>query len=644
MFPAVNMAQGLGFAGTAVMTGMSLVLARPEGFSLNAERQAIIRRYAMAAGSVTVCAHLVMFMARSSEMLGKSLELLGAGDLVLIAGDTRFGQVWLLQGVLLSIATVMVFARLSPGVVFLLGTASLVVLPLDAHVMVTEGAFLPKLANVLHVVFAGLWFGGVVTLLALRRAVGSDGDRLLVSNLSRFSRFALPAMLLVLASGMVLATETVGRWAALLATDYGLLLLAKLTLVAMVLLAAARLRGDLRKARSGRPMVPSLAFEGGCALMVVILAGWIAQTTPGAHADITWWLPFRLVPDVSWKQPGVPLQVGCGIAACAIAALAWLWPRERRTGAITFAARTASAAGFAGGVAAIVQALSVSAYATTYTKPAVTYAAADIAAGRQLFMAHCTACHGETGHGDGPAAASLKPPPADLTAAHVGDHTAGDMYWWITHGMSGSSMPAFASVIDDAGRWQLIMYLMAMSHGYEARLLSSSIAPRNPWLPAINIPFESDDEVSSLMEARGKNSRMVVLINGDRVPEKQLSALRSQASGFLAQNAEIVLVVPESMTGVASEAAGTPGLRVVPDSGAIVEAWSHYRRSFVNPDFKDRDRFPEMVAYLVDRFGFVRARWRADEAGGLPGGDAVLSQIRMLAEEPEIRSADEHLH
>jgi mono/diheme cytochrome c family protein len=34
---------------------------------------------------------------------------------------------------------------------------------------------------------------------------------------------------------------------------------------------------------------------------------------------------------------------------------------------------------------------------------------------RDLYVRYCADCHGTSGHGDGPAAADLKPPPADLT-------------------------------------------------------------------------------------------------------------------------------------------------------------------------------------------------------------------------------------
>jgi len=39
-----------------------------------------------------------------------------------------------------------------------------------------------------------------------------------------------------------------------------------------------------------------------------------------------------------------------------------------------------------------------------------------LARGRELYAARCASCHGDVGRGDGPAAAGLVPPPADLTA------------------------------------------------------------------------------------------------------------------------------------------------------------------------------------------------------------------------------------
>src|SRR5215510_4091143 len=38
-----------------------------------------------------------------------------------------------------------------------------------------------------------------------------------------------------------------------------------------------------------------------------------------------------------------------------------------------------------------------------------------MSAGQQYFLRYCSACHGQTGRGDGPVAAALRTPPADLT-------------------------------------------------------------------------------------------------------------------------------------------------------------------------------------------------------------------------------------
>ncbi len=83
---------------------------------------------------------------------------------------------------------------------------------------------------------------------------------------------------------------------------------------------------------------------------------------------------------------------------------------------------------------------------------------AQIAAGRQVFLQNCATCHGESGKGDGPAAANLNPKPADLTV-HAPLHTDGDLYWWVTNGISGTAMPAWESRLTDLQRWQVVTFV-----------------------------------------------------------------------------------------------------------------------------------------------------------------------------------------
>lgn len=82
---------------------------------------------------------------------------------------------------------------------------------------------------------------------------------------------------------------------------------------------------------------------------------------------------------------------------------------------------------------------------------------ASIDRGRMLFIQNCIQCHGETGRGDGPLAASLPLPPANLYD-HVPYHP--DLFFFsvITNGLSGY-MPAFGSVISEEDRWNIVNFL-----------------------------------------------------------------------------------------------------------------------------------------------------------------------------------------
>jgi mono/diheme cytochrome c family protein len=57
-----------------------------------------------------------------------------------------------------------------------------------------------------------------------------------------------------------------------------------------------------------------------------------------------------------------------------------------------------------------------------------------VAGGKDLFLQRCASCHGESGKGDGPTAAVLKNPPADLTTIslkHSGQFPRAEMIRFI---------------------------------------------------------------------------------------------------------------------------------------------------------------------------------------------------------------------
>jgi len=85
-----------------------------------------------------------------------------------------------------------------------------------------------------------------------------------------------------------------------------------------------------------------------------------------------------------------------------------------------------------------------------------------IAAGREVYLANCTTCHGPEGRGDGPAAAGLNPQPANLTEPHVAVHTDGDLHWWITNGIQ-PAMPPFGEDLTQDEIWNVINYVRSLS-------------------------------------------------------------------------------------------------------------------------------------------------------------------------------------
>jgi putative copper export protein len=104
----------------------------------------------------------------------------------------------------------------------------------------------------------------------------------------------------------------------------------------------------------------------------------------------------------------------------------------------------------------------VDAYPTTYLTNPIPATQEVLAQGQNVFQQHCTVCHGHHGRGDGPAAAGLNPAPADLTAAHVDDHTDGDLFWWLTHGIAGTAMPPWQEQLSEPERWMLVHYIRSL--------------------------------------------------------------------------------------------------------------------------------------------------------------------------------------
>lgn len=166
---------------------------------------------------------------------------------------------------------------------------------------------------------------------------------------------------------------------------------------------------------------------------------------------------------------GSPLATLSSVLGVLLGGLASVTLWASRTGKLPGWALPLGGSLGATGALLVLRVILVDAYPTTYHANPLPPAPALLAQAQTLFHQHCTACHGATGQGDGPAAAALSPQPADLTAAHVDDHTDGDLFWWLTHGIPGTAMPAWEAQLTETERWMLVQYLRRLRQARPAR-------------------------------------------------------------------------------------------------------------------------------------------------------------------------------
>jgi copper transport protein len=118
-----------------------------------------------------------------------------------------------------------------------LGAAYLAVTPaLAGHASIESPTWLFFPSDVLHVLAASVWVGGIACLLlalpaATRELPGAERGRLLLATLARFSPLALGAVVTIAITGVVQALIDVRSFHALLHTTYGALVIVKVGLL-----------------------------------------------------------------------------------------------------------------------------------------------------------------------------------------------------------------------------------------------------------------------------------------------------------------------------------------------------------------------------------------------------------------------------
>ena len=586
---------------------------------------------------------------------------------------TRYGLVWSMRMILLLFLEV-IFNRLDRSesanwrVAGLIFAALLVMAPvLSGHAAAGEGLWLAVQLAVAaaHLLAASTWLGGLVFfawfLLWLSRVVPAWNEAVFKAATRRFSALGFVSVTILLATGAYNAWTLVGAVPPLLGTSYGQLLLIKLALIVpLIALAAVNLlKLKPRILASGvaqataniaellhrlrRNVTREAIFGAG----ILIVVGMMSVTPPARHVQPEWPLAFRW----NWNTTSVSAKIraqmsdakwlaGAGVIGFACAFILRRRPRYRLLGV------SLATLGYGGWI--YHTAISIDAYPTTYLRPSVPYNVISVANGDHFYQAACATCHGVGGYGDGPNGKGFKPRPADLTAKHSADHTAGDLFWWLTYGVKKEGtltpMPGFGASLAEEERWDMINFLRTLSAAERARQMSALVEPE-PWLVAPDFVYRTvNDENRSLKDHRGNNVVMLVLFS---LPDSvaRLTELEKLSSELQSKNVK-VLLVPRELSEVRGLDAKIKSLSLVTDgSREAYDAYALYRRSFSEQGTQPDPPVPPHMEFLIDRQGYVRARWIPRDGPGWDKLDNLFRDVARLNQEtPSTTAPDDHVH
>ena len=536
----LHLAASIGVVGTTVMLLLAGRSDRPTARAW-AER---IGRWSIALLLLALLAGLATLMEQTARLEGRPGAAFEPAALLRVLLETHGGRVWAARhGFLLLLGAFLILRpdveraldwRALGGETAALGLIALGLGGFAGHATAAEPDAAAAIAiDVVHLLAAGVWAGGFLPLALLMRAAGAeagaDARPYAVRAARRFSGWALVAVAVLVVSGAGNALTQVGSVAGLVGTTYGRLLLAKLALLVPLLGLGATNRLRVLPAlsgeavRVGRPAMRRLTrlvlAEAVLAALVLLLVAAMSLTAPARHEPPTWPFGVRLSTAglADSEAASRRVLIGSQVALLGVVAVgAALLLRSRRRPLLATAG-----AMLAVGIAIAMPPLLVDAYPTTYVRPTVPYHAASIVGGQALYTTHCASCHGPSGAGDGPAGRALSRPPADLRSGHTGAHTAGDLFWWIGHGIPASGMPGFAAQLREDERWDLVNFLRALAAGETSRTpgprpatppLGPVVERDRPWLAAPDFSFAVGPTPDRrLSDYRGRRVALVVL-------------------------------------------------------------------------------------------------------------------------------------
>ena len=261
------------------------------------KRDPLLVRRELACAWIAFASGIVLVMLALVDMTEQLSSLAAPALWQAFFLDTGFGGVWAARLIGLGALVVCVgrvadngWVRKRTGASAGLSGVLLASLAWLGHAAAGEGPayFAGLAAYACHVLAAGAWFGGLLGLAqALSRGPDGAEPRHLTTALEAFSRLAMAAVMLIVASGVFSAVLHIAHLTDLVHTTYGLVLMAKVSLFAGVMALAAANRWVLLPRWRQQPasatrkaLVQSVVLEQVLGLAVIALAAALGALAP----------------------------------------------------------------------------------------------------------------------------------------------------------------------------------------------------------------------------------------------------------------------------------------------------------------------------------------------------------------------------
>jgi len=207
-------------------------------------------------------------------------------------------------------------------------------------------------------------------------------------------------------------------------------------------------------------------------------------------------------------------------------------------------------------------------------------------------------------------------------------------------------MPGFAGVLQPDERWEVVQFLRALAVTEEARLLAP-LESVTPWLVAPEFTYTTEDGAGrSLSDHHGQDIILLVLFS---LPESvdRLRQLHDLYPSLRVRGVEVLGVPLHGSRDIAHALGqGTVGYPIVRDEAAeIAMTYTLFRRTWSAEDRRPEPPMPTHLEFLIDRQGYIRARWIPRTQQGWEEMASFLTTIEALnLEEPTTEEPEEHLH